>query len=495
MQERNKKNICVIGSGFAGLSAATHLIEKGNNVYILEKNSTNGGRARKFNSKGFTFDMGPSWYWMPDVIKTYFKTFEKEVNNYFDLIRIDPSYKIFFSNNKKINIPANYEKLKELFEKLEEGSSEKLDIYLSQAKYKYEIGINSLVHKPSKSITEFFNYDILKGIFKMDIFNSMHSHIRKYFQHEFLIKLLEFPILFLGATSKTSPALYSLMNYADIKLGTWYPKGGIYKLVEAMVSLAKERGVKIYNNEEVVEFNYKNNAISHVITTKKTYDADYVICGADYHHIDQNILIKKYRNYSPSYWVKKTMTPSALIFYLGINKKLKNIKHHCLFFDKDFNNHSKEIYNTPRWPSDPLFYASFSSKTDPETAPKNHENMVLLIPIASGLEDNKLIRNKYFELIISRFEKITRQSIKNNIIYKRSYAIRDFKKDYNSFKGNAYGLANTLFQTAIFKPSIRNKKLKNLFFCGQLTVPGPGVPPAIISGGVVAKEVKKEITS
>ena len=495
MQGQNKKNICIIGSGFAGLSAATHLVEKGNNVYILEKNSTNGGRARKFSSKGFTFDMGPSWYWMPDVIETYFKTFEKEIDNYFDLIRINPSYKIFFSSNKKINIPANYEKLKELFEKLEEGSSEKLDIFLSQAKYKYEMGINSLVHKPSKSITEFFNYDILKGIFKMDIFNSMHSHIRKYFQHEFLIKLLEFPILFLGATSKTSPALYSLMNYADIKLGTWYPKGGFHKLVEAMVSLAKEKGVKIYNNEEVVEFNYKNNAISHVITTKKTYDADYVICGADYHHIDQNILIKKYRNYSPSYWVKKTMAPSALIFYLGINKKLKNIKHHCLFFDKDFNNHSKEIYNTPRWPSDPLFYASFSSKTDPETAPKNHENMVLLIPIAPGLEDNKLIRNKYFELIISRFEKITRQSIRNNIIYNRSYAIRDFKKDYNSFKGNAYGLANTLFQTAIFKPSIRNKKLKNLFFCGQLTVPGPGVPPAIISGGIVAKEVRKEIKS
>ena len=495
MQEQNKKNICIIGSGFAGLSAATHLVEKGNNVYILEKNSTNGGRARKFSSKGFTFDMGPSWYWMPDVIETYFKTFEKEIDDYFDLIRINPSYKIFFSSNKKINIPANYEKLKELFEKLEEGSSEKLDIFLSQAKYKYEMGINSLIHKPSKSIKEFFNYDILKGIFKMDIFNSMHSHIRKYFQHEFLIKLLEFPILFLGATSKTSPALYSLMNYADIKLGTWYPKGGFHKLVEAMVSLAKEKGVKIYNNEEVVEFNYKNNAISHVITTKKTYDADYVICGADYHHIDQNILIKKYSNYSPSYWGKKTMAPSALIFYIGINKKLKNIKHHCLFFDKDFNNHSNEIYNTPRWPSDPLFYASFSSKTDPETAPKNHENMVLLIPIAPGLEDNKLIRNKYFELIISRFEKITRQSIRNNIIYNRSYAIRDFKKDYNSFKGNAYGLANTLFQTAIFKPSIRNKKLKNLFFCGQLTVPGPGVPPAIISGGIVAKEVKKEIKS
>jgi phytoene desaturase len=493
MYQSNKKNICVIGSGFAGLSAATHLASEGNNVYLLEKNSTNGGRARKFSSKGFTFDMGPSWYWMPDVIEKYFKTFGKEISEYFDLIRLDPSYKVFFSKEDSINIPANYEELKELFEEHEEGSSEKLDSFLAQAKYKYETGINNLVHKPSKSITEFFEYEIINGLFKMDIFKSMHSHIRKHFTNEKLIKLLEFPILFLGATAKSTPALYSLMNYADIKLGTWYPKGGMYKLVEAMVSLAKEKGVKIYNNQEVVSFNYTNNSISHVLTTKSTFEADYVVCGADYNHIDQNVLEKKYRNYSNSYWNKRTLAPSSLLFYVGLNKKLKNVEHHCLFFDKDFENHSKEIYEVPRWPSDPLFYASFSSKTDKESAPKNCENMFLLIPIAPDIEDNKLIREKYFELIMARLEKLTKQPIKDSIIYKKSYCIRDFKKDYNSFKGNAYGLANTLFQTAIFKPSIKNKKLKNLFFCGQLTVPGPGVPPSIISGGVVAKEIKKKI--
>ena len=278
MYQSNKKNICVIGSGFAGLSAATHLASEGNNVYLLEKNSTNGGRARKFSSKGFTFDMGPSWYWMPDVIEKYFKTFGKEISEYFDLIRLDPSYKVFFSKEDSINIPANYEELKELFEEHEEGSSEKLDSFLAQAKYKYETGINNLVHKPSKSITEFFEYEIINGLFKMDIFKSMHSHIRKHFTNEKLIKLLEFPILFLGATAKSTPALYSLMNYADIKLGTWYPKGGMYKLVEAMVSLAKEKGVKIYNNQEVVSFNYTNNSISHVLTTKSTFEADYVVC-------------------------------------------------------------------------------------------------------------------------------------------------------------------------------------------------------------------------
>jgi len=322
----------------------------------------------------------------------------------------------------------------------------------------------------------------------------MHKHIRKYFKNEKIIKLLEFPILFLGATPKNTPALYSLMNYADIKLGTWYPEGGMHKIVEAMVDLAEEKGVKFYTNEEVKKVSYLKSKISHVITTKKTYDADYVVCSGDYHHFDQNILEEKYRNYSESYWDKRVLAPSSLLFYIGLDKKLKNVSHHCLFFDKDFEKHAEEIYSTPRWPSEPLFYASFTSKSDETVAPKGHENMFLLMPTAPDLEDNKIIRERYFELIISRLEKLTNQNIKDHIVYKKSYAIRDFKKDYHSFKGNAYGLANTLFQTAILKPSLRNKKIKNLFFCGQLTVPGPGVPPSLISGNVVANELIKDIS-
>ena len=490
---KNKKNICVIGSGFAGISAATYLANFGHNVFVIEKNSTHGGRARKFSSKGFTFDMGPSWYWMPDVFEKFFKDFDKDINDYINLKRLDPSYRVYFSNDEKIDIPADYESLKELFESFEEGSGLKLDEFLKQAEEKYKVGINNLVYKPGLSITEFMNYETISGALKLDIFKSMHTHIRKFFKNEKLIKLLEFPILFLGATPKNTPALYSLMNYADIKLGTWYPEGGFSKVIDAMVELAKEKGVKFYNNEEVKRFSYNKKSISYVITKKKTYDADYVVCAADYNHIDQKVLESKFRNYSKSYWDKRVLAPSSLLFYIGLDKKVKNIQHHCLFFDKDFENHAEEIYSTPRWPSEPLFYASFPSVSDKSLAPKNQDCLFLLMPIAPDLEDNRIIRKRYFDLILSRLEKLTKQNIRDHIVYKKSYAIQDFKNDYNSFKGNAYGLANTLMQTAIYKPSLKNRKLKNLFFSGQLTVPGPGVPPSIISGNVVANQIAKEI--
>ena len=489
---KSKKNICVVGSGFSGISSATYLASQGHNVFVLEKNSKLGGRARQFSSKGFTFDMGPSWYWMPDVFEKYFKDFDKNINEYLNLKRLDPSYRVFF-DDETIDIPANYESLKELLEGMEEGSGDKLDEFLKQAEKKYKVGIENLVYKPGLSVKEFINKETLTGVLQLDVFQNMHKHIRKYFKNEKIIKLLEFPILFLGATPKNTPALYSLMNYADIKLGTWYPEGGMHKIVEAMVNLAEEKGVKFYTNEEVKKLSYLNREITYVITTKKTYDADYVICSGDYHHFDQNILDEKFRNYSESYWDKRVLAPSSLLFYIGLDKKLKNVLHHCLFFDKDFEKHAEEIYTTPRWPSEPLFYASFTSKSDSTVAPKGHENMFLLMPTAPDLEDNKIIRERYFDLIISRLEKLTNQNIKDHIVYKKSYAIRDFKKDYHSFKGNAYGLANTLFQTAILKPSLKNKKLKNLFFCGQLTVPGPGVPPSLISGNVVASEVLKRI--
>ena len=490
---KNKKNICVVGSGFSGISSATYLASQGHNVFVLEKNSKLGGRARQFSSKGFTFDMGPSWYWMPDVFEKYFKDFDKNINEYLNLKRLDPSYRVFF-DDEIIDIPANYESLKELLEEMEEGSGDKLDEFLKQAEKKYKVGIENLVYKPGLSVKEFINKETLSGVLQLDVFQNMHKHIRKYFKNEKIIKLLEFPILFLGATPKNTPALYSLMNYADIKLGTWYPEGGMHKIVEAMVNLAEEKGVKFYTNEEVKKLSYLNREVTYVITTKKTYDADYVICSGDYHHFEQNILDEKFRNYSESYWDKRVLAPSSLLFYIGLDKKLKNVLHHCLFFDKDFEKHAEEIYTTPRWPSEPLFYASFTSKSDSTVAPKGHENMFLLMPTAPDLEDNKIIRERYFDLIISRLEKLTNQNIKDHIIYKKSYAIRDFKKDYHSFKGNAYGLANTLFQTAILKPSLRNKKIKNLFFCGQLTVPGPGVPPSLISGNVVANELIKDIS-
>ncbi len=490
----SEKHVVVIGSGFAGLSAATHLADKSRcSITLVEKNDSPGGRARKFEHQGFVFDMGPSWYWMPDVFEDYFANFGKKPADYYDLLRLDPSYAVIYGEHDILDIPADLGEFKSMLDRIEPGAGIQLDKFLAQAKYKYEVGIHDLVTRPSRSIFEFTSPGLLIDMIRMDIFQSMAKHVRKYFSHDKIIRLMEFPVLFLGETAENIPALYSLMNYADIALGTWYPKKGMHEIIKGMVSLAEEKGVKIRYSSEVEEIEVENGLAKRVrLKSGEKIEADIVIAGADYHHVDKHLLNPKFSNYSEEYWDKRVMAPSSLLFYLGVNKRLKNLRHHNLFFDEPLGPHADAIYKNPRWPEKPLFYASVPSITDPTVAPEGMENLFLLVPLAPDLEDSEAMREKYYGIIMDRLEKITGQEIRSHVVYKRSYAHSDFKADYHAYKGNAYGLANTLLQTAILKPSLKSKKVKNLYFTGQLTVPGPGVPPSLISGGVVAKEVMKE---
>jgi phytoene desaturase len=485
-----KKKIIVIGSGVAGLSCASFLAKEGHDVTLLEKNDTIGGRARQFEVNGFVFDMGPSWYWMPDVFERFYQSFGHTTKDFYDLVRLDPSYRVIWKDKSFSDVPANLDDFKAWFEEMEPGSSVKLDQFLKEAAYKYEVGINDLVHKPSLKITEFADMRIATGVFKMHLFSSFSKYIRKYFKHPKIIELLEFPVLFLGAMPKDTPALYSLMNYADIQLGTWYPMGGMHKIIEAFEAIAREQGVKIITGQEVTQFKVENNLVIQTITGDQEWTADVVVSGADYEHTDQKLLAG-HSNYTKDYWDSRLMAPSSLLFYLGVDKKVPNLLHHNLFFDEDFQQHAVEIYKEPQWPSKPLFYACCPSVTDPSVAPEGKENIFLLVPLAPDLEDTEAMREKYFDVLMDRLEAHTGTAIRESIIYKRSYCLSDFKKDYHAYKGNAYGLANTLRQTAFLKPKLKNKKLKNMFYTGQLTTPGPGVPPSIISGEVVAKEVLK----
>jgi phytoene desaturase len=481
------KKVAIIGSGFSGLSAAACLAKEGYEVTVFEKNDSAGGRARRLTSSGFTFDMGPSFYWMPDVFDRYFSLFGKKVSDYYELKRLDPSYRLYFGSNDHIDVPVH--SVEDLFETLEGGSSQKLRTFLNDAKIKYDIGMKDLVYKPGLSLSEFASARLLLNAFRLHLFSSVSSCVRKFFSHPRIIQMLEFPMLFLGAAPKDTPALYTLMNYADIALGTWYPNGGMYKVVEAMVSLARELGVKFHFNSEVSRLSVKDNRVDAIFVNDGRIPVDRIVATADYHHVEQSLLPPEYRRYTGKYWQHRVMAPSALMFYIGLNKKLANMCHHTLFFDEDFDTHAREIYRAPQWPEAPQFYVSCTSVTDPAVAPVGCENLVVLIPVASGLDDTPEVRQKYFDMVIHRLEKMTGQSIRNNIVFNRSYAHADFIRDYHAWKGNAYGLANTLRQTAHLRPSIINKKVRNLFYAGQLTVPGPGIPPAIISGEVVAKVI------
>lgn len=481
--------VIVIGSGFAGLSAACFLAQNGAEVVIIEKNEQAGGRARAFTEQGFTFDMGPSWYWMPDVFERFFSSFGHTTADFYQLVQLDPSYQVIWTDSTE-NIPAGYQELRQLFERIEPGAAHKLDLFMKEAAFKYNTSMQKLVYKPGLSVREFATWDVAKSLFKIDLFGSIHHHVRKYFSNPKLLQLAEFPILFLGALPQNTPALYSLMNYADMRLGTWYPVGGMVQIVLAMKQLAERLGVVFRFGENVNLIETAEKEITKVVTDKGNYNADAVIAACDYHHAEQ-LLPENKRNYNERYWNSRSMAPSCLLYYIGLNRKIDGLQHHNLFFDAPFMQHAGELYTNPKWPTEPLMYVCCTSKTDETVAPAGQEQLFVLIPVAPGMEDTPAIRDYYYDVVMKRLEQKLGASIKDLVIYKRSYAHNDFVKDYNAYKGNAYGLANTLQQTAIMKPSIRNHKLKNMFYTGQLTVPGPGVPPAIISGEIVANQVLK----
>lgn len=483
-------DIKIIGSGFSSLSSACYLAKAGHNVTVYEKNATIGGRARQLKKDGFTFDIGPTWYWMPDVFERFFADFDKEPSDYYDLIKLSPAYQVYFGINEFVLISDNLEEIKATFESIEKGSGTVLEKFMEEAKSNYDIAIKDLVYRPGVSPLELVTVETAMKVGQF--FGNISKNIRRKFKNRKLIQILEFPVLFLGAKPSDTPSFYSFMNHADFGLGTWHPKNGMYSVVLAIEKLAKELGVTIKTDSNITKILVKDEEAYGLIVNGEFVQADIVLSGADYHHTE-TLLEEKYRAYSEKYWESRIFAPSCLLFYVGFDKKIENVEHHSLFFDVDFDVHASDIYDNPKWPENPLFYASFPSKTDSNAAPEGKEAAIFLIPLAPGIEDNEALRNQYFEKIVTRLERLTQQNLKENIIFKESFCKNDFVEQYNSYKGNAYGMANTLLQTAFLRPKLKSKKVKHLYFTGQLTVPGPGVPPALISGKLTAELIEKHL--
>lgn len=482
-----KNKVSIIGSGFASLAASCYLARDGYQVDIFEKNDTVGGRARQLKREGFSFDIGPTWYWMPDVFERFFADFNKTPSDYYNLEKLNPAYKVYFEDGKSISIGDSLEKIYQVFEEEEKGSSEKLKKFIKKARDNYEVAIKDLVYRPGVSPLELITPKTAVRL--RQFFSTISKEVRKEFKNEKLTQILEFPVLFLGAKASDTPAFYSFMNYADFGLGTWHPKGGMYQVIEGIKELALSLGVIINTNSPVDRINTNNGKAISLNINGELIGSDIILSGADYHHTE-SLLAPENRQYSERYWEQKTFAPSSLLFYVGFDKKLEGVAHHSLFFDTDFGKHAEAIYDHPKWPDEPLFYASFPSVTDNTSAPHGKEAGIFLIPLAPDLEDTPQLREEYFGKIIHRFEKLTGQQVKENILFKESFCVNDFKHEYNSYKGNAYGLANTLMQTAFLRPKLKSKKVESLYFTGQLTVPGPGVPPSLISGKLAAELIK-----
>ncbi len=489
---KKNKEILIIGAGFGSLAAAALLAKEGYQVTVLEKNEQPGGRASSHSAKGFRFDMGPSWYMMPDVFEKFFAQFGKKAEDFYKLIPLKTQYRVFFDDATHIDITHDVSHNRATFEKLEPGSGKKFDTYLQESKEKYEISMSSVLYKNLDSFFDLINLPMAKNGRKMGIFQPMHSYISRFFTHPKIQQILEYNLVFLGCSPKNAPSLFSLMTHVDFNLGVWYPEGGITAVVNAFEKLGKQYGVKYIYNNPVEKIVVKNGLVTHLKTATKTYKADIVISNADYWFTENILSDQTMRTYSQEYWDKKTMAPSAFVLYLGVKGKLPKLQHHSLYFGKDWSKHFTDVFSTPRWPIEPSIYINKASATDNSVAPANHENLMILVPIAPGLEENESWRRHYAEFIIDFLEEKLSLNLKKNIVYQKIFSVSDFSARYNSFKGNALGgLAHTLFQSAIWRPNNRSKKIQNLFFVGANTVPGIGVPPAIISAHLVLDRVKK----
>lgn len=513
----------VIGAGFAGLAAACHLARGGATVTVLERHERAGGRARTWSQDGFLFDMGPSWYWMPDLFERFFRTFGHEVADLYDLRRLDPSYRVVWgdvgvpsSMQEGVprpapdrtsmapvtpeapvwDIPAGLPALRELFDGVEPGAGARLDRFMAETKYIYEAAFSDYLFRPSLSFLEFVDPRLVVELSRMRMLRSMATYARSFFRNERLARLVEWPVLFLGAPATRTSAMYGLMGYADMALGTWYPMGGMHRVIEAMVRVAEELGVGFRFDTPVDRILVEEGKAVGVRTASgETIRADAVLASADYHHVEQVLLDPPHRQYSPRYWEGRVMSPSSLLYYLGIEGDLGTLPHHTLFFDRDLDTHMEAVYTDPSWPREPLFYACAPSVTDPSVAPEGCSNVFLLIPLAPGLEDSDDARELVFQGVMQRLEAHVGRPLRERIRVKRSYAMRDFEADYGAFKGNAYGMANTLMQTGPLKPKLRSTKVRGLYFAGQLTVPGPGMPPSLVSGELAARVLLEEMTA
>lgn len=485
-----KKNIVIIGSGFGGLSSAALLAHKGHNVLVLEKNQKLGGRAMTFSQKGFTFDMGPSWYLMPGIFKDYFKLLHADIEDYVQLEALDPMYRMFFSPTDRIDIVRDIQKNLDTFEAIEKGASSRIRDYLKQAELQYNLAVDHFLYKNFESIWDFFTPEIMLVGKNAHIFTSLERHIKSYTKSDKLQKILGYAMVFLGGAPHNTPALYSLMSHVDYNLGVFYPQGGFGALADAFIKLGKEKGVTYRTSAPVSHIRASNGRVEGVEIGSEFIPADIVISNADYHHTETVLLDKKDSSYSQSYWNRRTMAPSAYIIHLGLNKKVPNLLHHNLILTHDWHAHFKNIFETPSWPEKPSYYVCCASKSDPSVAPKGGETLFVLVPVASGLEDSDEVRQRYYEHIMTDLEKHIGTSVRENIVVERIYTHRDFQADFNAFKGTALGMAHTLLQTAHNRPSMRSKKVQGLFYTGQYTQPGIGVPICVISGQLVSNLIE-----
>lgn len=488
------KRIAIIGAGIGSLSAAALLAKRGYHVTVFEKNEQLGGRAGVFEAQGFRFDMGPSWYLMPDVFEDYFRALNEDIHTHLDLIRLDPAYRVFFEGDTTpLDMPADPKKRDAIFAKLEPNGDKKIQHYLKKVGRQYELIVSTYLRRHYRSVTDLMSNKILVSLITIPIMGSVDSYIRKTFHSSRIRQLLSYTLVFLGASPYNAPAFYAMMAHVDLTQGVYYPKGGVTQIIQTLIKLGTQYGATYKTDHVVKKIRTQNGRATELVFTNKNHEAfDIVISNADMQHTETQLLEARDRSYHAAYWKKRVLAPSAILLYLGVKGRVKSVRHHTLYFTKNWQEHFDTIFKNPSWPTNPCYYLGVPSKTDPTVAPKDHENMFVLVPVASGLT-SKAEAEAYAETVIDHVADTAQiPDLRDRIVYKKMFGPADFAERYNSQEGTALGLAHTFGQTALFRPQCKSKKLDNLYYVGAGVHPGIGMPVCLISAELVASLIAKD---
>mgnify|MGYP002760160344 FL=1 len=487
------ESVVVIGGGFGGLSTACYLADAGADVTVLEKNDQLGGRASRLEADGFRFDMGPSWYLMPDVFERFFGHFDRSPEEYYTLSRLDPHYRVFWKDGDRVDVLPDMEHNRELFESYEPGAADALDAYLEESKRTYEIGMEHFVYEDRPRLRDYVDTDVLRYSWGLSLLGKMQGHVEGYFDHPKLQQLMQYTLVFLGGSPTNTPALYNLMSHVDFNMGVYYPDGGVGAVVDGIVELAGELGVEFVTGAEVTGIEGRYGAFAVDTVDGDRHLADLVVSNADYAHTEQSLLPEQKRQYTEEYWESRTFAPSAFLLYLGVEGDVDELAHHTLVLPTEWDEHFAQIFDDPAWPDDPAYYLCVPSKTDDTVAPDGHSNLFALVPIAPGLEDTPELREQYRDLVLDDIEANTGTALHDRIVFEETFCVDDFADRYNSYDGSALGLAHTLRQTSLFRPPNRSAAVDGLYFTGGTTTPGIGVPMCLISGGLTAERIADTI--
>lgn len=495
MNALNTPSVIVIGAGVGGIATAAHLAQQGLQVTVVEKNARPGGRSDRFERDGHHFDAGPTLFVMPLLYEAEFASLGVSMHDVLDLQRVDPTYHLVFDDYSRLTLTSDMKRMYEQLEAIEPGSFQGLLRYLEEGGRHYHLAMEKLVNRDFRSATDFFSLKNLPLLYQLKPLAKHYGHMADFFNSPRLKSAFTFQDVYMGLSPFEAPATFSMMQYTELAHGVWYPKGGMYRVVEALVEIAQAAGVEFEFGTAVEQIEvYGSQSKGVVLEEGRFLKADAVVANADLPYVYQNLLPA---NGMTEKMMRKRYSCSTISFFWGVDKTYPELPPHTLFLADDYRENFDSIINDLTMPDNPSLYIHAPARLDSGMAPEGEDTLIAIVPVGhldeAGKQDWRTVRDQARQVVLKRISGLGIYDLEEHIKFEVNYTPLSWRKRYNLVKGATHGLGHTLMQLGYMRPHNRHDQYHNLYFTGASTHPGTGMPTALVSGRLTAERVLDEM--